>query len=166
MVRRKHSSQEEIFATYDWWNEASVLKQITGDRCDYIATCVDKVFGHGAVAQQDMLEVGSGGGLICEEMVRHGATMIGLDPSQGALAAALRLMLAAGPRLMLAAGIPLYSGRRSPMSWSHAAATAPSTFYHSTTTSRPGSAACHARAAFTRATGHTDRLPVVCHTLA
>ncbi|MFL5705526.1 MAG: bifunctional 2-polyprenyl-6-hydroxyphenol methylase/3-demethylubiquinol 3-O-methyltransferase UbiG, partial [Ktedonobacteraceae bacterium] len=36
----------------------------------------------------DMLEVGSGGGLICEEMVRRGATMIGLDPSQGALATA------------------------------------------------------------------------------
>jgi 2-polyprenyl-6-hydroxyphenyl methylase / 3-demethylubiquinone-9 3-methyltransferase len=88
MVRRKHSSQEEIFAAYDWWSEASVLKQITGDRCDYIAACVDKVFGRGAVAQQDILEVGSGGGLICEEMVRHGATMIGLDPSQGALATA------------------------------------------------------------------------------
>ena len=60
MVKRKHASQEEIFAAYDWWNEASVLKQITGDRCDYIAACVDKVFGRGAVAQQEILEVGSG----------------------------------------------------------------------------------------------------------
>ncbi len=87
MVKRKRS-QEEIFASYDWWNEASVLKQITSNRCDYIVACVDKVFGRGAVTQQDMLEVGSGGGLICEEMAQRNTVMVGLDPSQEALATA------------------------------------------------------------------------------
>ncbi len=84
MDRRKHS-QEEIFASYDWWNERAVLTQITGDRCDYIEACINTVFGAGALAQQEILEVGSGGGLICEGLAHRGAVMVGLEPSPEAL---------------------------------------------------------------------------------
>jgi 2-polyprenyl-6-hydroxyphenyl methylase / 3-demethylubiquinone-9 3-methyltransferase len=77
--------QEEVFATYDWWNERAVLTQITANRCDYIEACVDGVFGAGALAQQEILEVGSGGGLICEDLARRGAIMVGLEPSHEAL---------------------------------------------------------------------------------
>ena len=78
-------AQEEIFASYDWWNKGCFLGQMTGDRCDYIEASIAKVFGKGALAQQDILEIGCGGGLICEDLARRGATIIGIDPSQGAL---------------------------------------------------------------------------------
>jgi 2-polyprenyl-6-hydroxyphenyl methylase / 3-demethylubiquinone-9 3-methyltransferase len=84
MVKRKHS-QEEIFAAYNWWNEEAVLTQITADRCDYVEVCLNRVFGAGALAQQEILEVGSGGGLVCEDLARRGAIMVGLDPSHEAL---------------------------------------------------------------------------------
>jgi len=84
MFRRKRS-QEEIFADFGWWNKGCFLGQITGDRCDYIQACVEKVFGPNALAQQEILEVGSGGGLICEQLARRGVIMVGIDPSEGAL---------------------------------------------------------------------------------
>jgi 2-polyprenyl-6-hydroxyphenyl methylase/3-demethylubiquinone-9 3-methyltransferase len=84
MVKREHS-QAEIFAAYDWWNEGAVLTQITGYRCDYIEACFNRVFGAGALAQQEILEVGSGGGLICEDLARRGAILVGLEPSHSAL---------------------------------------------------------------------------------
>ena len=78
-------SQEEIFANFGWWDKGCLLGQMTSDRCDYIQSCIERVFGPNALGQQDMLEVGSGGGLICEQLARRGATMVGIDPSQGAL---------------------------------------------------------------------------------
>jgi 2-polyprenyl-6-hydroxyphenyl methylase/3-demethylubiquinone-9 3-methyltransferase len=87
MFKRKHS-QQDIFASFHWWNKGCFLGQITGDRCDYIESCVTKVFGVGALAQQEILEVGCGGGLVCEELAGRKAVMVGVDPSQEALAAA------------------------------------------------------------------------------
>jgi 2-polyprenyl-6-hydroxyphenyl methylase / 3-demethylubiquinone-9 3-methyltransferase len=81
-------SQRDIFASFHWWNKGCILGQITGDRCDYIESCVTKVFGAGALAQQEILEVGCGGGLVCEELAGRNAVMVGVDPSQGALATA------------------------------------------------------------------------------
>ncbi len=85
MFKRKRS-QREIFASFDWWNEGCFLGQMTGDRCDYIESCITRVYGKGALQQQEILEIGSGGGLICEQLARRKATMVGIDPSEGALA--------------------------------------------------------------------------------
>ncbi len=84
MFKRKRP-QEEIFANFDWWDKNCFLYQMTGDRCDYIESCITRVFGKGALAQQEILEVGCGGGLICEHLARRKAVMVGLDPSKGAL---------------------------------------------------------------------------------
>lgn len=87
MFRRKRS-QDEIFANFGWWDKGCFLGQMTGDRCDYIQACVEKVFGPHALGQQEILEVGSGGGLICEQLAGRGVIMVGIDPSEGALATA------------------------------------------------------------------------------
>lgn len=87
MFTRKRS-QEEIFADFGWWDKGCFLGQMTGDRCDYIQTCIEKVFGLNALGQQEILEVGSGGGLICEQLAQRGAIAVGIDPSEGALATA------------------------------------------------------------------------------
>ncbi len=84
---RKHS-QEEIFSSFGWWDKGCFLRQMTGDRCDYIQSRVERVLGAGSLQDLHILEVGCGGGLICEEMARRGATMTGVDPSEQALQAA------------------------------------------------------------------------------
>ncbi|HLZ81509.1 MAG TPA: bifunctional 2-polyprenyl-6-hydroxyphenol methylase/3-demethylubiquinol 3-O-methyltransferase UbiG [Ktedonobacteraceae bacterium] len=85
MVFKRKRPQEEIFASFDWWNKGCFLRQMTGARCDYIEASIAKVFGNGALAQQDILEIGCGGGLICEDLAGRGATIVGIDPSMGAL---------------------------------------------------------------------------------
>ena len=84
---RKHS-QEDIFASYNWWDKSCLLYAITGERCDYIESCVTKVMGQSALRQQQVLEIGCGGGLISEDLGRRGAQVVGIDPSQRALEAA------------------------------------------------------------------------------
>src|SRR6266700_2959287 len=61
---------------------------MTGDRCDYIESCITRAYGQGALQQQEILEIGCGGGLICEQLARRKATMVGIDLSEGALAEA------------------------------------------------------------------------------
>ena len=77
--------QTEIFNSFNWWDKSCFLYQMTGDRCDYMQSCIDRVFGPNALAEQEILEVGSGGGLICEQLAQRKAIMVGIDPSQGAL---------------------------------------------------------------------------------
>ncbi len=84
MLKRKRP-QEEIFSSFGWWDKGCFLYQMTGDRCDYIESCLTRVFGKGSLAQRQILEVGCGGGLICEQLAQRGADMEGIDPSQGAL---------------------------------------------------------------------------------
>lgn len=95
MFKRTHS-QEEIFASINWWNKSCFLNQMTGDRCDYIESCISRVFGANALAQQDILEIGCGGGLICEQLVRRKAIVVGIDPSLEALAMARKHTLHSG----------------------------------------------------------------------
>jgi 2-polyprenyl-6-hydroxyphenyl methylase/3-demethylubiquinone-9 3-methyltransferase len=85
IVFKRKRSQQDIFASYHWWDRGCFLGQITGDRCDYVESCLTKVYGAGTLAQQEILEVGCGGGLVCEELARRKAIMFGVDPSQGAL---------------------------------------------------------------------------------
>jgi 2-polyprenyl-6-hydroxyphenyl methylase/3-demethylubiquinone-9 3-methyltransferase len=81
-------SQEEIFSAYGWWDERCLLFQITEERCDYIESCVDRVFGREALHQQEILEVGCGGGLIADTLAHRRALIFGIDPSANALATA------------------------------------------------------------------------------
>jgi 2-polyprenyl-6-hydroxyphenyl methylase/3-demethylubiquinone-9 3-methyltransferase len=85
LMRSRKFSQEEIFASYTWWDKSCLLLHITKERCDYIEDCANKVFGRGAFCQQEVLEVGCGGGLISEELAQRGAIVVGIDPSPGAL---------------------------------------------------------------------------------
>jgi len=87
MLKPKRS-QPEIFASFNWWDKGCFLGQMTTDRCDYIVSCLTRALGEDALTRQPILEVGCGGGLICEEMARRGATMVGIDPSSGALTTA------------------------------------------------------------------------------
>ena len=78
-------SQEEIFSSFGWWDKGCFLGQMTGDRCDYIQTCAERAMGTGALRDLRVLEVGCGGGLICEDLAQRGALMVGVDPSESAL---------------------------------------------------------------------------------
>ena len=81
-------SQEEIFKDYQWHDKGCMLLQITKERCDYIQSRVERVFGKGTIRQQEILEIGCGGGLICKELAERGAIMVGVDPTEEALESA------------------------------------------------------------------------------
>jgi 2-polyprenyl-6-hydroxyphenyl methylase/3-demethylubiquinone-9 3-methyltransferase len=81
-------SQEAIFSSYNWWDQSCLLLQITNERIDYIESCINRAFGKGALRQQEILEVGCGGGLICEHLAQRGTIAEGIDPSFAALEAA------------------------------------------------------------------------------
>jgi 2-polyprenyl-6-hydroxyphenyl methylase / 3-demethylubiquinone-9 3-methyltransferase len=85
IVVSSRPSQTEIFSNYGWYEQSNLLYRLTTDRCNYIESCVDNIFGKHAFAQQEFLEVGCGGGLICRELARRGAVVTGIDPSQEAL---------------------------------------------------------------------------------
>lgn len=91
MLRRKRS-QDDIFDTYNWWDKDCPLNVITGDRCDYIESRFNRVFGGSALAQQEILEIGCGGGLLCQGLAERGAIMVGIDPSPNALAVARKII--------------------------------------------------------------------------
>jgi 2-polyprenyl-6-hydroxyphenyl methylase/3-demethylubiquinone-9 3-methyltransferase len=88
MQRSQKQSQEAIFRSYNWWDKGCLLFQITSERCDYIQSRVEEVFGKGALAQQEVLEIGCGGGLICHGLALRQALTVGIDPSETALKAA------------------------------------------------------------------------------
>ncbi len=67
-----------------------MLNQITPERADYIESRINRVFGENAIAQQEILEIGCGGGLLCEELAHRKAMMVGIDPSEEALEVARR----------------------------------------------------------------------------
>lgn len=78
-------SQEEIFSTYNWWDKGCALSMITEERCNYVEGCITRVLGNGSLHQQEILEIGCGGGLVSEALARRGAQVVGIDPSAAAL---------------------------------------------------------------------------------
>jgi 2-polyprenyl-6-hydroxyphenyl methylase/3-demethylubiquinone-9 3-methyltransferase len=78
-------SQVEIFSDYNWWDKRNLLHTITTERCDYIESRVDRVFGREAFGQQEVLEVGCGGGLLSEGMAERRVIVVGIDPSESSL---------------------------------------------------------------------------------
>ncbi len=83
--RFQKQSQSEIFSTYGWREKNNLLHRLTTERCDYIESRLERVFGRGAFGQQEVLEVGCGGGLLCEELARRGLVVVGIDPAEAAL---------------------------------------------------------------------------------
>lgn len=67
-----------------WWDlegEFSALHKLNPLRCDYID-------GLAAAEGKTLIDIGCGGGILCEEMAARGATVTGIDLGDGALAAA------------------------------------------------------------------------------
>src|SRR5215475_7849504 len=86
MSLSRKASQEEIFASYNWWDKSCLLFQITEERSDYITACIERVSGRESLQQSEVLEVGCGGGLICGNLLLRGAaSVVGIDPSAKAL---------------------------------------------------------------------------------
>lgn len=81
-------SQEEIFKDYPWHDKGCMLLKITKERCDYIQSRIERAFGKESFNEQEILEIGCGGGLICKELAERGAIVIGVDPSKEALESA------------------------------------------------------------------------------
>jgi 2-polyprenyl-6-hydroxyphenyl methylase/3-demethylubiquinone-9 3-methyltransferase len=89
-------AQAAIFSSYDWWNQHCLLLRINEQRCAYVEAGVDRVFGKGALKQQEVLDIGCGGGLICENLAQRGATVMGIDPSAEALRMAREHVIKSG----------------------------------------------------------------------
>ena len=104
MTARPNSSatldQEEVarFAKLggDWWDEAGPFKplhRINPVRLTYIRDQLAKTFHRDAKAGKSLqglrvLDIGCGGGLVCEPLARLGANVTGIDPAPEAIAAA------------------------------------------------------------------------------
>jgi 2-polyprenyl-6-hydroxyphenyl methylase/3-demethylubiquinone-9 3-methyltransferase len=86
-VRR---SQAEVFAHPDRKRAATSAGGVVAACCDYVEACATRAYGQHALEQQEILEIGAGAGLICEELARRGAVMVGLERSPEALALARR----------------------------------------------------------------------------
>jgi 2-polyprenyl-6-hydroxyphenyl methylase/3-demethylubiquinone-9 3-methyltransferase len=68
-----------------WWTEQSPLHglhRLNKIRFDYLCEVVSNLQG------RKVLDVGCGGGILCEDLARAGAVVIGVDPSEKSLAAA------------------------------------------------------------------------------
>ncbi len=73
---------EQIAA--DWWNPSGAFKplhQINPLRMQYIRE-------HASLSRKHVLDVGCGGGLLCEAMARDGADVTGIDAGANTIAAA------------------------------------------------------------------------------
>lgn len=87
----------------EWWDEAGPFKplhRINPARLTYIRDQIARAFGRDIRAAKSLsglsiLDIGCGGGLVCEPLARLGAEMTGIDPAPEAIAAA-RAHAAAG----------------------------------------------------------------------
>jgi 2-polyprenyl-6-hydroxyphenyl methylase / 3-demethylubiquinone-9 3-methyltransferase len=74
----------------EWWNPAGkfgVLHKFNPVRLDYIRDHVTNHFGRDSGSDRSLeglriLDIGCGGGLLCEPMARLGAEVVGVDPSE------------------------------------------------------------------------------------
>ena len=85
----------------EWWNPAGpmqALHKFNPVRVGYIR---DLLAGGAATGERPLegfriLDVGSGGGILCESLARLGATMVGIDPAPNNIAVAARHAAAGG----------------------------------------------------------------------
>jgi 2-polyprenyl-6-hydroxyphenyl methylase / 3-demethylubiquinone-9 3-methyltransferase len=74
----------------EWWNPAGkmgVLHKFNPVRLDYVRDHACARFGRDAASRHSLeglrvLDIGCGGGLLCEPMARLGADVVGVDPSE------------------------------------------------------------------------------------
>jgi 2-polyprenyl-6-hydroxyphenyl methylase/3-demethylubiquinone-9 3-methyltransferase len=87
-----------------WWDEAgplAPLHKLNPVRLGYIRDRICAHLGRDPLAERPLaglavLDVGCGGGLLCEPLARLGATVTGIDPAPGSIEAAVRHARAAG----------------------------------------------------------------------
>ena len=80
----------------DWWDERGPFRQlhrINPVRLTYIRDQLCQTFGRdakqaGSLAGLSVLDIGCGGGLVCEPLARLGASVTGIDPAPENIAAA------------------------------------------------------------------------------
>ena len=88
----------------DWWDERGPFMQlhrINPVRLTYIRDQLWQTFGRnskqaGSLAGLSVLDIGCGGGLVCEPLARLGASVTGIDPAAENMAAAKAHASAAG----------------------------------------------------------------------
>lgn len=79
-----------------WWDprgKMAVLHRFNPVRLAYVRDAACRQFGRdprqlGCLAGLRMLDIGCGGGLLCEPLARLGAAVVGVDPSEANIAAA------------------------------------------------------------------------------
>jgi 2-polyprenyl-6-hydroxyphenyl methylase / 3-demethylubiquinone-9 3-methyltransferase len=87
-----------------WWDEAgplAPLHKLNPVRLGYVRDRICAHLGRDPLRAQPLaglaaLDVGCGGGLLCEPLARLGATVTGIDPAPGSIEAAARHARAAG----------------------------------------------------------------------
>src|SRR5580704_17035376 len=80
----------------EWWDprgKMAVLHRFNPVRLAYVRDAACRQFGRdprqlGCLAGLRMLDIGCGGGLLCEPLARLGAAVVGVDPSEANIAAA------------------------------------------------------------------------------
>src|SRR6476661_1317405 len=88
----------------DWWDERGPFRQlhrINSVRLSYIRDQLCQRFGRdakqaGSLAGLSVLDIGCGGGLVCEPLARLGASVTGIDPAAENITAAKAHASAAG----------------------------------------------------------------------
>lgn len=87
IIQQRNTDQTEIFAAHsqDWWDENGPFKplhMLNPHRISYTLQQAKDVKG------KTVLDVGCGGGLVCEPLARLGARVTGIDLTKEAIAAA------------------------------------------------------------------------------
>lgn len=89
----QNTQQHAIFEdnAHDWWNEKGTFKLLhvmTPFRLMFIINHLKHFFKTDTIENLSILDVGCGGGLLCEPLARLGAHVTGIDQSIGAIAIA------------------------------------------------------------------------------
>jgi 2-polyprenyl-6-hydroxyphenyl methylase/3-demethylubiquinone-9 3-methyltransferase len=105
-----------------WWDETgplAPLHRLNPVRVAYARDRICAQLGRDPLAEQPLaglcaLDVGCGGGLLCEPLARLGATVTGIDPTRASIEAASRHARAAGLAIdyRVATAAELVAGRR------------------------------------------------------
>ncbi|GAC1330009.1 MAG: bifunctional 3-demethylubiquinone 3-O-methyltransferase/2-octaprenyl-6-hydroxy phenol methylase [Beijerinckiaceae bacterium] len=74
----------------DWWDIAGPMRALHAMNPVRVSYIRDIMAKHGTLQGAHMLDIGCGGGILCEPLARMGARMTGIDPAQGNIDVARR----------------------------------------------------------------------------